>query len=328
MQNNLNELTTQVRRDILRMVHKVNSGHPGGSLGCAEFLVVLYNEIMIRKEDFDMDGINEDIFFLSNGHISPVFYSVLARTGYFPVEELNTFRLLDSRLQGHPTTHEGLPGIRIASGSLGQGLSVAIGAAEAKKLNNDSNLVYVLMGDGELQEGQNWEAIMYAAGKKVDNLIATIDLNEKQIDGPTNEVMPMGDIGEKRYNQFMPLTDVKKLIQTKYSLTNDSYKTSGPATYVHCHETDQKIGFITPHTHNFCESCNRVRITCTGEMYMCLGQQDKADLKTPLRKSNNNDFLKETIYEAISRKPKGHDFVIERKKDEKFVPRHMTVTGG
>jgi transketolase len=142
MQNNLNELTTQVRRDILRMVHKVNSGHPGGSLGCAEFLVVLYNEIMIRKEDFDMDGINEDIFFLSNGHISPVFYSVLARTGYFPVEELNTFRLLDSRLQGHPTTHEGLPGIRIASGSLGQGLSVAIGAAEAKKLNKFSLCTY------------------------------------------------------------------------------------------------------------------------------------------------------------------------------------------
>ena len=197
MQNNLNELTTQVRRDILRMVHKVNSGHPGGSLGCAEFLVVLYNEIMIRKEDFDMDGINEDIFFLSNGHISPVFYSVLARTRYFPVEELNTFRLLDSRLQGHPTTHEGLPGIRIASGSLGQGLSVAIGAAEAKKLNNDSNLVYVLMGDGELQEGQNWEAIMYASAKKIDNLIATVDLNGKQIDGATDDVLPMGSIKQK-----------------------------------------------------------------------------------------------------------------------------------
>jgi transketolase len=197
MNYTLDELTTQVRRDILRMVHKVNSGHPGGSLGCAEFLVVLYNEIMIRKEDFDMDGINEDIFFLSNGHISPVFYSVLARTGYFPVEELNTFRLLDSRLQGHPTTHEGLPGIRIASGSLGQGLSVAIGAAEAKKLNNDSSLVYVLMGDGELQEGQNWEAIMYASAKKIDNLIATIDLNGKQIDGATDDVLPMGSIKEK-----------------------------------------------------------------------------------------------------------------------------------
>jgi len=197
MQNNLNELTTQVRRDILRMVHKVNSGHPGGSLGCAEFLVVLYNEIMNRKEGFEMDGYDEDIFFLSNGHISPVFYSVLARTGYFPVKELNTFRLLNSRLQGHPTTHEGLPGVRIASGSLGQGLSVAIGAAEAKKINNDSNLVYLLMGDGELQEGQNWEAIMYASAKKIDNLIATVDLNGKQIDGATDDVLPMGSIKEK-----------------------------------------------------------------------------------------------------------------------------------
>ena len=197
MQNNLNELTTQVRRDILRMVHKVNSGHPGGSLGCAEFLVVLYNEIMNRKEGFEMDGYDEDIFFLSNGHISPVFYSVLARTGYFPVKELNTFRLLNSRLQGHPTTHEGLPGVRIASGSLGQGLSVAIGAAEAKKINNDSNLVYLLMGDGELQEGQNWEAIMYASAKKIDNLIATVDLNGKQIDGAKDDVLPMGSIKEK-----------------------------------------------------------------------------------------------------------------------------------
>jgi transketolase len=197
MQNNLNELTTQVRRDILRMVHKVNSGHPGGSLGCTEFLVVLYYEIMNRKEGFDMDGYDEDIFFLSNGHISPVFYSVLARTGYFPVKELNTFRLLNSRLQGHPTTHEGLPGVRIASGSLGQGLSVAIGAAEAKKLNKDSNLVYLLMGDGELQEGQNWEAIMYASAKKIDNLIATVDLNGKQIDGATDDVLPMGSIKEK-----------------------------------------------------------------------------------------------------------------------------------
>ena len=197
MQNNLNELTTQVRRDVLRMVHKVNSGHPGGSLGCAEFMVVLYNEIMNRKKEFDMNGLNEDLFFLSNGHISPVFYSVLARSGYFPIDELNTFRLLNSRLQGHPTTHEGLPGIRIASGSLGQGLSVAIGAAEAKKLNNDSSLVYVLMGDGELQEGQNWEAIMYASAKKIDNLIATVDLNGKQIDGATDDVLPMGSIKEK-----------------------------------------------------------------------------------------------------------------------------------
>lgn len=193
----LHDLTTQVRRDILRMVHKVNSGHPGGSLGCAEFLVVLYTNIMNRKEGFDMNGIDEDLFFLSNGHISPVFYSVLAHSGYFPVEELNTFRLLDSRLQGHPTTHEGLPGVRIASGSLGQGLSVAIGAAESKKLNNDNNLIYTLHGDGELQEGQNWEAIMYASAKNIDNLIATIDLNGKQIDGATDDVLPMGSIKGK-----------------------------------------------------------------------------------------------------------------------------------
>lgn len=193
----LKDLTTQVRRDILRMVHKVNSGHPGGSLGCAEFFVTLYTELMERNEGFDMDGIGEDLFFLSNGHISPVYYSVLARSGYFPVEELNTFRLINSRLQGHPTTHEGLPGIRIASGSLGQGMSVAIGAAQAKKLNGDKHLVYSLHGDGELQEGQNWEAIMYASGKKVDNLISTIDLNGQQIDGSTDTVLPMGSIKAK-----------------------------------------------------------------------------------------------------------------------------------
>ena len=193
----LNDITIQVRRDILRMVHKVNSGHPGGSLGCAEFLVALYSEIMNRNNGFDMNGHGEDLFFLSNGHISPVIYSVLARSGYFPVEELNTFRLLDSRLQGHPTTHEGLPGIRIASGSLGQGMSVAIGAALAKKLNNDQHLVYSLHGDGELQEGQNWEAIMYASAKNVDNIIATVDLNGKQIDGPTDEVLNMGNLKAK-----------------------------------------------------------------------------------------------------------------------------------
>lgn len=193
----LKDLTTQVRRDILRMVHKVNSGHPGGSLGCAEFFVALYNELMDRKPGFNMDGKEEDLFFLSNGHISPVFYSVLARAGYFPVEELNTFRLINSRLQGHPTTHEGLPGIRIASGSLGQGMSVALGAAQAKKLNNDSHLIYSLHGDGELQEGQNWEAIMYASAKKVDNIIATIDLNGQQIDGSTDHVLPMGSIKAK-----------------------------------------------------------------------------------------------------------------------------------
>ncbi|MCQ0111876.1 transketolase [Zhouia amylolytica] len=193
----LNDLVIQVRRDILRMVHKVNSGHPGGSLGCTEFFVALYNEIMELNEEFDMDGIGEDLFFLSNGHISPVYYSVLARKGYFPVEELNTFRLINSRLQGHPTTHEGLPGVRIASGSLGQGMSVALGAAEAKKLNNDNHIVYSLHGDGELQEGQNWEAIMYASAKKVDNIIATVDLNGKQIDGATDDVLPMGSVKAK-----------------------------------------------------------------------------------------------------------------------------------
>ncbi len=193
----LEDFATQVRRDILRQVHKVNSGHPGGSLGCTEFFVALFQEVLDRKDDFDMNGINEDIFFLSNGHISPVYYSVLARSGYFPVEELNTFRLINSRLQGHPTTHEGLPGIRIASGSLGQGMSVALGAAQAKKLNNDTHLVYSLHGDGELQEGQIWEAAMYAAGKKVDNLIATIDYNKQQIDGSTDDVLPLGDLRAK-----------------------------------------------------------------------------------------------------------------------------------
>ncbi|MEC3967055.1 transketolase [Flagellimonas halotolerans] len=193
----LQDLVVQVRRDILRMVHKVNSGHPGGSLGCTEFFVALYNEVMDLKEGFDMDGVGEDLFFLSNGHISPVFYSVLARRGYFPLEELNTFRLIDSRLQGHPTTHEGLPGVRVASGSLGQGMSVAIGAALAKKLNGDDHLVFSLHGDGELQEGQNWEAIMYAAGNKVDNLISTVDRNGQQIDGATEDVLPIGDVAEK-----------------------------------------------------------------------------------------------------------------------------------
>lgn len=193
----LEDFITQVRRDILRQVHAVNSGHPGGSLGCAEFFTALYQEVMDYSTDFTMDGKNEDIFFLSNGHISPVFYSVLARSGFFSVKELATFRHIDSRLQGHPTTHEGLPGIRIASGSLGQGLSASIGAAQAKKLNKDEHLVFTLMGDGELQEGQNWEAIMYAAGNKVDNLIATVDLNGQQIDGPTDVVLPMGNIKEK-----------------------------------------------------------------------------------------------------------------------------------
>jgi len=189
--------TQQVRRDILRMVHAVNSGHPGGSLGCAEFITCLYQEVMDYSTDFKMDGINEDLFFLSNGHISPVFYSVLAHTGFFNIEELATFRKLNSRLQGHPTTHEGLEGVRISSGSLGQGMSVGIGAAQAKKLNNDSHLVYTLHGDGELQEGQNWEAIMYASAKKIDNIISTIDLNGKQIDGATDDVLPMGSLKAK-----------------------------------------------------------------------------------------------------------------------------------
>ena len=193
----LQDFAQQVRRDILRMVHAVQSGHPGGSLGCTEFLSVLYQDVMTYQTDFSMDGRNEDLFFLSNGHISPVYYSVLARSGYFPVEELATFRKLNTRLQGHPTTHEGLPGIRIASGSLGQGMSVAIGAAETKKLNGDDKLVYSLHGDGELQEGQIWEAAMYAAGKKIDNYIATVDYNGKQIDGTTDDVLPLGDLKAK-----------------------------------------------------------------------------------------------------------------------------------
>ena len=193
----LNSICTQIRRDIVRMVHANNSGHPGGSLGCTEFLVSLYFEIMNHNTNFTMDGKNEDIFFLSNGHISPVFYSVLARSGYFEVSELATFRKIDSRLQGHPTTHNNLEGVRMASGSLGQGLSVAIGAALSKKLNKDNSKVFALLGDGELQEGQNWEAIMYASANKVDNLIITIDYNQKQIDGNLNDVLPMGDIAEK-----------------------------------------------------------------------------------------------------------------------------------
>ena len=193
----LQKLIFQTRRDVLRMVNNVNSGHPGGSLGCTEFFIALYHEIMDVNKNFTMDGKNEDIFFLSNGHISPVFYSTLARRGFFPVSELSTFRLINSRLQGHPTTHESLPGIRIASGSLGQGLSVALGASLSKKINNDNKLVYVLLGDGELQEGQNWEAAMFASANKVDNIIATVDLNGKQIDGSTDEVLNLGDLNNK-----------------------------------------------------------------------------------------------------------------------------------
>ena len=193
----LQDFTQQVRRDILRMVHQVNSGHPGGSLGCTEFLITLYFKIMKINLEFDMDGVKEDLFFLSNGHISPVFYSVLSRRGYFPVSELKTFRKLNSRLQGHPTTHDNLPGVRIASGSLGQGLSVAIGAAESKKLNNDDSFVFSLHGDGELQEGQIWEAAIYAAANKIDNLIATIDFNGRQIDGDVEDVLSLGSLKDK-----------------------------------------------------------------------------------------------------------------------------------
>lgn len=206
----LQDFTQQVRRDILRMVHAVNSGHPGGSLGCAEFFTVLYQDVMDYSTDFNMDGAGEDMFFLSNGHISPVYYSVLSRSGFFPEEELATFRKLDTRLQGHPTTHEHLPGIRIASGSLGQGMSVAIGSALTKKLNGDDKLIYSLHGDGELQEGQIWEAAMYASAKKVDNLIITVDLNGKQIDGSTDDVLPMGSIKAKFEAFGWDVFDVKE----------------------------------------------------------------------------------------------------------------------
>ena len=194
----LQNISSQVRRDIIRMVHAVNSGHPGGSLGAADFMTALYFEVMKHNpQNFTMDGKDEDLFFLSNGHVSPLFYSILAHSGYFPVKELATFRKLNTRLQGHPTTHDGLPGVRMASGSLGQGLSVAIGAATTKKLNNDKQIVYTLHGDGELQEGQIWEAAMYAAAKKVDNIIATVDYNGKQIDGPVDDVLSLGDLKAK-----------------------------------------------------------------------------------------------------------------------------------
>ena len=195
--NDLKEMATQIRRDIVRMVHAVQSGHPGGSLGCTDFLTALYFKVMKHDPRFNMDGVGQDLFFLSNGHISPLFYSALARSGYFPVQELSTFRRINSRLQGHPATYENLPGVRIASGSLGQGMSVAIGAALAKKLNKDENIIYSLHGDGELDEGQNWEAIMFAAHKEVDNLIATVDYNGQQIDGPTEKVMALNSLKAK-----------------------------------------------------------------------------------------------------------------------------------
>lgn len=197
----LKRMASQVRRDIIRQTHQCASGHPGGSLGCADFLTALYFNVLQKKLPFQMEGIGEDLFFLSNGHISPVFYSVLARSGYFPIEELNTFRKINSRLQGHPTTHEHLPGVRIASGSLGQGVSAALGAALAKKLDSDPGLVYVLTGDGELQEGQIWEAVLAAAHYKADNLILTVDWNGQQIDGPNDKVMSLGDLPAK-WNSF------------------------------------------------------------------------------------------------------------------------------
>ena len=197
MDKDLNNLVYQVRRDILRMVHEAKSGHPGGSLGCTEFFVVMFNKILNFNLPFSKDGINEDVFLLSNGHISPVYYSILSRIGFFELNELKTFRKINSRLQGHPTNHDNLPGIRISSGSLGQGLSVSIGAALSKKLNNDKSLVYVLTGDGELQEGQNWEAFMFASANKIDNLIAVIDLNGQQIDGSTSDVLDIGNLNDK-----------------------------------------------------------------------------------------------------------------------------------
>ena len=193
----LEKVCSQVRRDIVRMVHGCQSGHPGGSLGCVEFFVALYFDLLKHDPEFDMNGKNEDLFFLSNGHISPVYYSVLARSGYFPTSELSTFRQINSRLQGHPTTHEKLPGVRIASGSLGQGLSVAIGSALTKKINSDPNIVYCLCGDGEIQEGQIWEALMYAGAKKIDNIILTIDVNRQQICGSTNDILDLGNIKTK-----------------------------------------------------------------------------------------------------------------------------------
>ena len=210
MKTDLDNLVSQVRRDILRMVHQVNSGHPGGSLGCTEFFVVLFNKILDFNIPFTEDGVNEDVFILSNGHISPVYYSVLSRVGFFDLNELSTFRKINSRLQGHPTNHDNLPGVRISSGSLGQGLSVAIGSALSKRLNNDDSLVYVLTGDGELQEGQNWEAIMFAYAKKIDNLIAIVDLNGQQIDGSTSDVLNIGSLKDKFSSFGWEVVEIEK----------------------------------------------------------------------------------------------------------------------
>ena len=210
MKTDLDNLVSQVRRDILRMVHQVNSGHPGGSLGCTEFFVVLFNKILDFNIPFTEDGVNEDVFILSNGHISPVYYSVLSRVGFFDLNELSTFRKINSRLQGHPTNHDNLPGVRISSGSLGQGLSVGIGSALSKRLNNDDSLVYVLTGDGELQEGQNWEAIMFAYAKKIDNLIAIVDLNGQQIDGSTSDVLNIGSLKDKFSSFGWEVVEIEK----------------------------------------------------------------------------------------------------------------------
>ncbi len=225
----LKNICPQIRRDILRMVHANNSGHPGGSLGSVEFMVALYFEVMHHSTDFNMDGVGEDLFFLSNGHISPAWYSVLARNGYFEISELATFRKLNSRLQGHPTTHDNLEGIRMSSGSLGQGISVAIGAAQSKKLNKDSSIVFTLIGDGELQEGQNWEAIMYASAKKVDNLIVTVDYNQKQIDGSLDDVLSLGNLADKLYAFGWEVIEEKEGndIEAIISSLNSAKKLSG-----------------------------------------------------------------------------------------------------
>lgn len=227
--NALRGMTTQVRRDVVRMVHTCQSGHPGGAVGCAEILVSLYFYVMKRNSQFSMNGFSEDMFFLSNGHLSALWYSVLARAGYFPIAELSTFRSIDSRLQGHPTTHDGLPGVRIASGSLGQGLSVAIGAALTKKLNKDSCKVFVLMGDGELQEGQIWEAALYAPHNGVDNLIAMVDCNGAQIDGATNDVLQLGDLKAKweAFGWIVVLVDQGNEIEAVLAGFNDALEKSG-----------------------------------------------------------------------------------------------------
>ena len=225
----LTKICSQVRRDIVRMVHGCQSGHPGGSLGCVELFVALYFEIMKHNKDFQMNGNNENLFFLSNGHISPVFYSVLARSGYFPIDELKTFRKIDSRLQGHPTTHEKLPGVRVASGSLGQGLSVAIGSALTKRLNSDPHIIYCLCGDGELQEGQMWEAIMYAGSKKINNLILSVDVNRQQICGSTEDILDLGDLTEKfsAFNwEVIEVTEGNNITAVLNSLKNAKSMTS------------------------------------------------------------------------------------------------------